>query len=171
MQRDVDAHGDAAVQFGEVEAMTPRVEHLESRAGIRQPDAGSQLLQPGAMEATAVVTHFHPQDIAFASGGNLHVPFVDAINTMLDESLPLTVPEFEEWGNPKKKAEFDYMYDHVPGGVVTLIVHPQCIGHGSRIAMLQRFIEHCLSRPGTRFATLGNVVKEHLADTNQAASG
>jgi hypothetical protein len=34
-----------------------------------------------------------------------HVPFVDIINTMLDESLPLTVPEFEEWGNPKQKAD------------------------------------------------------------------
>ena len=31
----------------------------------------------------------------------LRVPFVDVINTMLDESLPLTVGEFEEWGNPK----------------------------------------------------------------------
>jgi len=31
------------------------------------------------------------------------VPFVDVINTMLDESLPLTIGEFEEWGNPKKK--------------------------------------------------------------------
>ena len=30
-----------------------------------------------------------------------YVPFVDVINTMLDESLPLTVGEFEEWGNPK----------------------------------------------------------------------
>jgi oligopeptidase B len=29
------------------------------------------------------------------------VPFVDVIHTMLDESLPLTVDEFEEWGNPK----------------------------------------------------------------------
>ncbi len=43
-----------------------------------------------------------------------HVPFVDVINTMLDESLPLTVAEFEEWGNPKKKAEFDYMMRYSP---------------------------------------------------------
>jgi oligopeptidase B len=39
---------------------------------------------------------------------------VDVINTMLDESLPLTVGEFEEWGNPKKKAEFDYIYSYSP---------------------------------------------------------
>jgi oligopeptidase B len=42
------------------------------------------------------------------------VPFVDVINTMLDESLPLTVGEFEEWGNPKKKPDFDYMYSYSP---------------------------------------------------------
>src|SRR5581483_5458912 len=42
------------------------------------------------------------------------VPFVDVINTMLDESLPLTVTEFEEWGNPKQKAAFDYMYSYSP---------------------------------------------------------
>ena len=42
------------------------------------------------------------------------VPFVDVINTMLDASLPLTVPEFEEWGNPKEKAAFDYMISYSP---------------------------------------------------------
>jgi oligopeptidase B len=42
------------------------------------------------------------------------VPFVDVINTMLDETLPLTVGEFEEWGNPKKKDEYDYMKRYDP---------------------------------------------------------
>lgn len=42
------------------------------------------------------------------------VPFVDVINSMLDESLPLTVGEFEEWGNPKEKAAFDYMLSYSP---------------------------------------------------------
>jgi oligopeptidase B len=45
-----------------------------------------------------------------------HVPFVDVINTMLDETLPLTVGEFEEWGNPKKKDEYDYMKRYDPYG-------------------------------------------------------
>ena len=44
----------------------------------------------------------------------LQVPFVDVINTMLDESLPLTVAEFEEWGNPKKKEEYDYIRTYSP---------------------------------------------------------
>ena len=42
------------------------------------------------------------------------VPFVDVVNTMLDESLPLTVTEFEEWGNPKVKGEYDYMMKYSP---------------------------------------------------------
>jgi len=42
------------------------------------------------------------------------VPFVDVINTMLDESIPLTTGEFDEWGNPKDKAYFDYMRSYSP---------------------------------------------------------
>jgi len=43
-----------------------------------------------------------------------HVPFVDVMNTMLDPSLPLTVPEYEEWGNPNDKAAFQYMRSYSP---------------------------------------------------------
>jgi oligopeptidase B len=44
----------------------------------------------------------------------LNVPFVDVINTMLDETLPLTIGEFEEWGNPKVKKQYDYMKSYCP---------------------------------------------------------
>jgi oligopeptidase B len=43
-----------------------------------------------------------------------YVPFVDVINTMLDESLPLTVAEFEEWGNPKVAEQYRYMRSYSP---------------------------------------------------------
>ncbi len=43
-----------------------------------------------------------------------HVPFVDVMNTMLDASLPLTVAEYEEWGNPNEKPAFDYMLSYSP---------------------------------------------------------
>ena len=43
-----------------------------------------------------------------------HVPFVDVINTMLDETLPLTVGEFEEWGNPKVREQYDCMMRYSP---------------------------------------------------------
>jgi oligopeptidase B len=49
-----------------------------------------------------------------AAAAVLRVPFVDVINTMLDESLPLTVGEFEEWGNPKDKAYYDLMKTYDP---------------------------------------------------------
>ncbi|TMQ10641.1 MAG: S9 family peptidase, partial [Deltaproteobacteria bacterium] len=42
------------------------------------------------------------------------VPFVDVVTTMLDESIPLTTNEFDEWGNPKDKAAYDYMLGYSP---------------------------------------------------------
>lgn len=42
------------------------------------------------------------------------VPFVDVINTMLDESIPLTTGEFDEWGNPKVEKFFDYIFSYSP---------------------------------------------------------
>ncbi len=42
------------------------------------------------------------------------VPFVDALNTMLDASLPLTVPEYEEWGNPQKISYYRYIRSYSP---------------------------------------------------------
>ena len=42
------------------------------------------------------------------------VPFVDVLNTMLDETLPLTPIEFEEWGNPKNQEYFDYIKSYSP---------------------------------------------------------
>jgi oligopeptidase B len=44
----------------------------------------------------------------------LHVPFVDVINTMMDASLPLTVGEYLEWGNPNVKEEYDYIKTYCP---------------------------------------------------------
>jgi len=42
------------------------------------------------------------------------VPFVDVINTMLDASIPLTSNEWDEWGDPRKKDEYDYMMTYSP---------------------------------------------------------
>lgn len=43
-----------------------------------------------------------------------HVPFVDIVTTMLDESIPLTTNEYDEWGNPNDKQYFDYMLSYSP---------------------------------------------------------
>ncbi|RIA09681.1 oligopeptidase B [Flavobacteriaceae bacterium MAR_2010_72] len=42
------------------------------------------------------------------------VPFVDVVSTMLDETIPLTTFEFDEWGNPKNKEYYDYMKSYSP---------------------------------------------------------
>ena len=42
------------------------------------------------------------------------VPFVDVVTTMLDESIPLTTGEFNEWGNPKEKPYYDYILSYSP---------------------------------------------------------
>jgi oligopeptidase B len=49
-----------------------------------------------------------------SSAAVLRVPFVDVINTMLDASLPLTVGEFEEWGDPKIREHYEYMKTYCP---------------------------------------------------------
>lgn len=43
-----------------------------------------------------------------------HVPFVDVVTTMLDESIPLTTFEFDEWGNPKEEKYYYYMLSYSP---------------------------------------------------------
>ena len=57
------------------------------------------------------IANMAPQDYR---GILAHVPFVDVVTTMLDESIPLTTNEFDEWGNPKQKAYYDYMLSYSP---------------------------------------------------------
>ncbi len=47
-------------------------------------------------------------------GAVAQVPFVDVVTTMLDESIPLTTGEFDEWGNPNDKKYYDYMLSYSP---------------------------------------------------------
>ncbi len=52
------------------------------------------------------------------------VPFVDVVTTMLDESIPLTTNEFDEWGDPKNKAYYDYMLSYSPYDNVARQAYP-----------------------------------------------
>ena len=47
-------------------------------------------------------------------GAVARVPFVDVVNTMLDDSIPLTTAEFDEWGDPKKPEYYEYMLSYSP---------------------------------------------------------
>jgi oligopeptidase B len=53
-----------------------------------------------------------------------HVPFVDVVTTMLDETIPLTTNEFDEWGNPKDKQYYDYMLSYSPYDNVRAQAYP-----------------------------------------------
>ena len=55
------------------------------------------------------------------------VPFVDAITTMLDPTIPLTVGEFEEWGNPAEKEHYDYIKKYSPYDNVTRKSYPNML--------------------------------------------
>lgn len=48
------------------------------------------------------------------NGAIAGVPFVDVVSTMLDETIPLTTGEFDEWGNPKDKENYDYILSYSP---------------------------------------------------------
>ena len=61
--------------------------------------------------------------------------------------------------------EFDWMHRHIEGGVLTVMMHPQVIGRGHRIAMLEQFIHHCREQGDVRFAAIGNLV-ERLGPPN-----
>lgn len=55
------------------------------------------------------------------------VPFVDVITTMLDEDIPLTTGEFDEWGNPKNKEDYEYMLSYSPYDQVSAKDYPNML--------------------------------------------
>ncbi|RYE72432.1 MAG: S9 family peptidase, partial [Oxalobacteraceae bacterium] len=67
------------------------------------------------------VANMAPQDYRVMVA---QVPFVDVVTTMLDASIPLTTNEYDEWGNPEKKAYYDYMLSYSPYDNVTRQAYP-----------------------------------------------
>jgi hypothetical protein len=60
--------------------------------------------------------------------------------------------------------DFTYMQREVPGGVFTLTMHPQVIGRGHRMLMLERLIGWFKAQPGTAFSRLGDAAEAFRAD-------
>jgi oligopeptidase B len=56
-----------------------------------------------------------------------HVPWVDVVTTMLDESIPLTTSEYDEWGDPREKEYFDYMLSYSPYDLVEAKDYPNLL--------------------------------------------
>lgn len=68
------------------------------------------------------------------------VPFVDVVTTMLDDSIPLTSNEYDEWGNPKEKQYYDYMLGYSPYDNVTAKAYPALyVGTGLWDSQVQYF--------------------------------
>jgi oligopeptidase B len=74
----------------------------------------------GGLLLGAVAT-MAPQDYRAIAA---HVPFVDVVTTMLDESIPLTTNEFDEWGNPKETIYYNYMLSYSPYDNVSAQAYP-----------------------------------------------
>jgi peptidoglycan/xylan/chitin deacetylase (PgdA/CDA1 family) len=102
--------------------------------------------------------------IGFITNDFNHFEFNYANPLLVGHDTPSDVEEI--W-----RSEFDYMHEHVPNGVMTLTLHPQCIGHGSRIAMLERFLRYCASQPGVRFTKLETAAREFRRHEAVARSG
>jgi len=56
-----------------------------------------------------------------------HVPFVDVVTTMLDESIPLTTGEYDEWGNPNNEEYYNYMMSYSPYDNIQEIDYPNLL--------------------------------------------
>ncbi len=61
---------------------------------------------------------------------------------------------FEIWA-----ADYDWMAQHIDGGILTIAMHPQVIGRGHRMAMLEQFINHCRDAGDVRFERMGDVAQ------------
>ena len=60
-------------------------------------------------------------------GAIADVPFVDVVTTMLDETIPLTTFEYDEWGNPNEKEYFEYMLSYSPYDQVRTVEYPHLL--------------------------------------------
>jgi oligopeptidase B len=124
------------------------------------------------------------------------VPFVDVVTTMLDETIPLTTGEFEEWGNPKKKEYYDYMksyspYDNVekktyPNLLVTTGLHDSQVQYwepakwvakmrsmkaGNNLLLLHTNMDAGHGGASGRFSRLKEVAREYAFFLNLAGVG
>ena len=95
------------------EGLAARGYAARDRIGIRGGSAGGLLV--------AAVVNMRPELWKVAL---VDVPFVDVINTMLDPTIPLTVGEFEEWGDPRNINEFRVMLSYSPYDNITPHPYP-----------------------------------------------
>lgn len=91
---------------------------------LRGPDGVGKLVAMGGSAGGLLMGAVVNERPDLFDGVLALVPFVDVVTTMLDESIPLTVGEFEEWGNPKDPEYYAYMKSYSPYDNVTAQAYP-----------------------------------------------
>ena len=120
----------SARRFTKKNTFTDFIAAAEHLIGSGHGKAGHIVAQGGSAGGLLVgaVTNMRPDLWAAVIG---QVPFVDVINTMSDTSLPLTPPEWPEWGNPLEDPEaYDYMMSYSPYDNVEAKAYPAVLATG-----------------------------------------
>jgi peptidoglycan/xylan/chitin deacetylase (PgdA/CDA1 family) len=180
-------------EAGERRALERGLAALEETAGIRPAGYRSPswelsersvdlLLEYGfTYDSSCMAQDFYPYFLRRDDSWTLDEPFVFGSDTTLLE-LPVTwglddFPPFEPiWPHstglaaPSAVAEiwrgdFDWAYQNCPNGIFTLTMHPQVIGRGHRISMLEQLAGYFSDHDGVRFDTLGGYAERWLAST------
>jgi peptidoglycan/xylan/chitin deacetylase (PgdA/CDA1 family) len=122
--------------------------------------------------ANGMAEDFRPYRARVGDRATVTEPFVPGVETDLIEipsAWHLTDCALLEVGEPWSIApslteteriwteEFDYMYSNVPGGVITYAFHPECIGRGHRIMLLERLLQHMVDAGDVWFARTEDV--------------
>lgn len=111
-----------------------------------------------------------PEDGAYVFGKSVDVveiPFTWGLDdfpafeyvtsrTGIQNGLASPSAVYEIWSG-----DFDYLYNRIGAGVYTLTMHPQVIGRGHRLLMLERLVDHVRSHSGVRFVTMSEVASEY----------
>ncbi len=103
-----------------------------------------------------------------------HVPFVDVLTTMLDETIPLTVTEWEEWGNPADSAYYEYMKGYSPYDNVAAVGYPDMLVTAGLNDPRVQYWEPAKWVAKMRAVTTGDnvlLLKTHMGAGHAGASG
>ncbi|MCW5848619.1 MAG: polysaccharide deacetylase [Anaerolineae bacterium] len=151
--------------------------------GFRSPSADFSSATLGLLEeygfqydSSLMADDFRPYHPRLGDQVTQQTPLVKGRPARLWE-LPMSF-EFDDWVhfqfnfNPYRNgtsapskvleiwtADLDWMHTHLDGGILTVAMHPQVIGRGHRIAMLEQFIQHGLRHSNVRFERMGDVAQ------------
>jgi oligopeptidase B len=125
-----EAWRDAGRMMRKMNTFTDFIDCAEFLVRERYTSADRLVIQGGSAGGLLVCAAANMRPELFAAVV-AQVPFVDILNTMLDDSLPLTTSEYIEWGNPNDRAAYDYMRRYSPYDNVRAQAYPAMLVHVS----------------------------------------